>query len=115
MNHPTVSVVIPTYNRARFLPAAIASIRAQTLPCFEIIVSDDGSTDNTESVVAALGGDITKAVQSYADDVRARRFPTQANTYQAQNSNAPITVQQQSKPSSPLQGVLRAIPRRNNE
>jgi glycosyltransferase involved in cell wall biosynthesis len=56
-----ISVIIPTNNRAVFLPEAIASVRAQNLgPNMktEIIVVDDGSSDNTPDVVASLGGDI---------------------------------------------------------
>jgi glycosyltransferase involved in cell wall biosynthesis len=53
--HPTVSVLIPCFNQAHYLPAAIGSVRRQTLPCHELIVIDDGSTDETRSVAAALG------------------------------------------------------------
>ena len=52
-----VSVVIPTYNLARFLPEAVASVRAQVWPDFEIIVVDDGSTDNTPEVLESLSAE----------------------------------------------------------
>src|SRR3954467_1719440 len=46
----SVSVVITTYNHARYLGAAIESIAAQTVPPSEVIVVDDGSADDPEEV-----------------------------------------------------------------
>jgi glycosyltransferase involved in cell wall biosynthesis len=51
---PTVSVVIPCHNHGRFLREAVDSVQKQTLADFEIIVIDDGSVDETPTVVASL-------------------------------------------------------------
>lgn len=50
-NQPTVSVIIPTYNRAHLVGRAIQSVLDQTYQDFELIVVDDGSIDDTEKVV----------------------------------------------------------------
>lgn len=55
MHKPLVSVVIPTYNRAHTIAAAIRSALRQTFADFELIIADDGSTDGTEQAVTALG------------------------------------------------------------
>ena len=51
-NQPSFSIVIPTYNRAAFISRAIRTLLEQAVTDFEIIVVDDGSTDNTDAVVS---------------------------------------------------------------
>ncbi len=51
----SVSVIIPTFNRAYLVPRAIASVLSQTLSDYEIIVVDDGSTDGTPSSLLSFG------------------------------------------------------------
>jgi glycosyltransferase involved in cell wall biosynthesis len=55
---PRVSVITPTFNCAKFLDRAIASALGQTYTDYEVIVVDDGSTDNTRDVVGRYGAGI---------------------------------------------------------
>ncbi|MGD9948724.1 MAG: glycosyltransferase family 2 protein [Desulfobulbus sp.] len=52
-----ISVILPTYNRAAFLERSIGSVLKQRLPCDELIVVDDGSTDATCDVVERIAAD----------------------------------------------------------
>ncbi|HAS82035.1 MAG TPA: hypothetical protein DCS43_05015 [Verrucomicrobia bacterium] len=54
MKKPTISVIVPVYNGERFLAEAIQSVLAQAILPDEIIVVDDGSTDSSANVAAAL-------------------------------------------------------------
>ena len=71
---PKISVVIPTYNRAAYLDAAIASVLAQCSADFEIIVSDNCSQDDTHAVVS-----------KYLADSRVRYFRNEQNIGMVRN------------------------------
>jgi len=53
MSYPLITIAIPTYNRVGFLAEALNSVQRQTYPNLEILVGDNASTDDTESLVRA--------------------------------------------------------------
>jgi len=67
-----VSVIIPTYNSARFLTEAIDSVLAQSFKDFEILVIDDGSTDETKAVMQRYGSPVRYIYQANAGVAAAR-------------------------------------------
>lgn len=58
-----VSVIVPTYNRANLLPQALASVLRQTHKEYELIVVDDGSTDNTQEIVASFAPQLSRPIR----------------------------------------------------
>ena len=71
---PRVSVIIPTYNCAQFIGRAIHSVFAQTYVDYEVIVVDDGSTDETKEVIAQWDRKITYLSQSNRGVSAARNY-----------------------------------------
>lgn len=57
MDTPKVTIAIPTYNQAQWLPCTIQSVLDQDYPNLEVVVADDGSTDGTPRAVAPFLGD----------------------------------------------------------
>ena len=68
----TVSVVIPAYNYGRFIKEAIDSVLKQSWPAIEVVVVDDGSTDETRSVVESFDGRVRYLKQENAGVCVAR-------------------------------------------
>jgi glycosyltransferase involved in cell wall biosynthesis len=68
----SVSIIIPSFNRAGLVEACIRSLLASGLPDLEIVVADDGSTDHTEAVVRRFGQPVTYVRQANAGPAAAR-------------------------------------------
>jgi glycosyltransferase involved in cell wall biosynthesis len=75
---PTVDVVIPAYNAARYIERAVASVRAQSHRVDGIVVVDDGSTDDTRSIVRGLGRDVLLVEQENRGPSAARNRGVEA-------------------------------------
>lgn len=71
-SQPSVSIIIPAYNRADLLPEAIDSVLAQPVTGLEVIVVDDGSTDDTPAVAARYDVQIKYVRQANAGVAAAR-------------------------------------------
>lgn len=75
-----VTVIIPTYNRATLVTRAIESVLGQTLRVHEVVVVDDGSTDDTAKRLQAFGTDIRIITQTNAGPSAARNRGLEAAT-----------------------------------
>jgi len=72
--NPAISVVVATYNRARFLPETIESVLKQRCRDFELIIVDDGSTDDTQRVLQSYGDHIRSFYQENCGPSAARNL-----------------------------------------
>lgn len=70
---PTTSVVIPLFNKATYIVAAVQSVLAQRRPALEVIVVDDGSTDDGAARVRALGNPLVRLVSQPNGGVSSAR------------------------------------------
>jgi glycosyltransferase involved in cell wall biosynthesis len=77
---PEVSVIIPTYNSAQFLDEALQSVFDQTFKDFEVIVVDDGSTDQTKQVLDKYGDRIRYIFQENGGPAKARNRGIKASS-----------------------------------
>ena len=78
---PLISVLIPSYNYARFIQKSIDSVLAQTYENIEVVVTDNCSTDDTMTVLRTR----------YADDSRVRVFENEENIGLVRNFNRALT------------------------
>jgi teichuronic acid biosynthesis glycosyltransferase TuaG len=80
----TVSIIMPSHNSARFIGESIRSVQAQDFRDWELLVSDDGSTDDTCSIVRSL----------QRDDPRIRLLASPVNQGPAASRNAALSAAQ---------------------
>lgn len=74
MIHRSISVIIPAHNGERYLAAAIRSVLDQTLPPDEIIVIDDGSTDDSAAIARSFGPPVRVLTQANLGPAPARNL-----------------------------------------
>ncbi|TVQ05936.1 MAG: glycosyltransferase, partial [Balneolaceae bacterium] len=73
-NMPLISVIIPVYNGEKFIESAIENILTQNYPALEIIIVNDGSTDNTEDIINTLPVDVRYFRQENMGPSNARNW-----------------------------------------
>lgn len=64
IKNPLISVIMPVYNGEKFLRQSIDSILNQTIKDFELIIINDGSTDNTENIILSYDDDRVKYIKN---------------------------------------------------
>ena len=74
--NPSVSVVIPVYNRFELLKYSVESVLRQTLPVSEVILVDDGSIDGTSDLLPAYISENPRGVSEYDTSTRRIRVRT---------------------------------------
>ena len=79
MNTPLVSICIPAYKAESFIPETLASIQAQTLTNWEVIVTEDGTKDSTEELVGAFAKTVSQRVIYNRHEIN-RGLPHTRNT-----------------------------------
>src|SRR5579883_1567461 len=67
-----ISIIVPAYNRSEFLGSALQTISAQALPDIEVLLIDDGSTDNLESLARSYAGQVRYIYQQHLGPSAAR-------------------------------------------
>jgi glycosyltransferase involved in cell wall biosynthesis len=60
-----VSIVIPSYNHAQFIPEALTSVLGQTFGDLELVVIDDGSEDDTFKVLSEFNDERMQSIEGY--------------------------------------------------
>lgn len=71
---PRVSIIIPTYNLAQYIGRTLATVFCQTYTDYEVIVADDGSTDDTQNMLSGWDGKILYLYQSNRGVASARNL-----------------------------------------
>jgi glycosyltransferase involved in cell wall biosynthesis len=79
MSNPSVSCIIAVYNGRQYLAEAIESLRGQSRPVDEIVVVDDGSTDDSAEIAAGFGPPVVVIRQKNAGQSAARNHGVRAS------------------------------------